>query len=123
TRFSRDWSSDVCSSDLHALEARALRLDVIADLLQELLGVLDRIALGELVRLAQDLAGLVDQDGLRRGRAAIEPDHPAHDAARLEPRRREFRDRVGVHETPRLGVARRERRARLLAEPRAPSVG
>ena len=53
-----------------------------------LLRVLDRVALRELVGLLEDLAVLVDEHRLRRGRAAVEADDAAHDLPGLERRRR-----------------------------------
>ena len=47
------------------LELGALVGHVGAELREELLRVLDRVALRELVRLADDLLALVDEDGLR----------------------------------------------------------
>ena len=85
-------------AEADALERRALAHDVVVDVLQQLLGVLDRIALGELVGLAEDLAVFVDHHGLRRGRATVETDHAAHDLTGAELRRHELRDLVGLDE-------------------------
>jgi hypothetical protein len=72
-------------AEAHDLELRLLvDLDVVAELEQELLRVLDRVALGELVGLAEDPPRLVvDEDGLARRRAAVETDDAAHDLPRL----------------------------------------
>ena len=104
-------------------QRRALALDVFLNLGEQLFGVLDRIALGQLVGLEQNLAVFGNNDGFRRGRTAIHADHAAHDLTGLELRLLELRNRVGLAERRRcLAVVRGERWARLLAEPRAPAV-
>src|SRR3712207_8429606 len=73
TRYWRDWSSDVCSSDLAAFDQRrgflrALEEDDALQLVLRLLngGVQHRLVLDDAVRL--DAAGGRD-DGLRLGRS------------------------------------------------------
>src|SRR5690606_40961671 len=63
TRFSRDWSSDVCSSDLRQLHAVGLEMVVPRDRRPEP----DReVALGDTDRLALDIAEPVDAPALAR---------------------------------------------------------
>src|SRR5437762_7559448 len=60
TRYIGDWSSDVCSSDLHDQEVGAIELDLGAGPLAEQ----DLVALLDVERL--DLAGLVTRAGDRK---------------------------------------------------------
>jgi hypothetical protein len=69
------------SKALH-FQRRAVVLHILANPREDLFGVLDRIALRELVFLGQDLGGVVvDQHRFRRRRATIHPDDAAHDLA------------------------------------------
>ena len=61
-------------ADAEDLELAALRLDLLPEIGEELLGVDDRVALGELVDLAEDLAALAEENRLRGGRAAVDAD-------------------------------------------------
>src|SRR5690606_16877090 len=100
------------------LERRSLALHIVAKLREQLLRVLDWVALGELVGLADDLAVLAKEHGLRGGRAAVEADDPAHDLPGLELHGDEFRDRVQLAERRGFGGRAHERRAGRLAEAR-----
>ena len=92
-------------ADPEDLERGAGVLDLRLERAEDVLGVLDRIALGQLVRLHQDVAVLVEERRLRGRRSAVEADEPAHDLAGLERRRDERRDRVALDEAVEL-VAR-----------------
>ena len=106
-------------AEAHHLELGALIGDERLELREELLRVLDRVALRELVGLAEDLAVLVvDDDGLARRRAAVEADDGADLLARLERRRDELRDLVELAEVVELLLVLRERRTRGLTEAR-----
>ena len=65
-------------AEAHALEVGPLLVHVALDLGQDVLGVLDGVALRQGVGLVEDVAGLVvDEDGLQPGRAAVEADDAA----------------------------------------------
>ncbi len=105
------------------LELRSLVFDVAAQLREELLHVLDGVALGELVGLAEDVLLLVDEDGLRRGRTAVEPDDRSHHLTGLELGLLELRDLVDLAKFIGLGQRANERRTRAFAEPLLAPVG
>src|SRR5262249_19332231 len=75
------------------------------------------------IRFANDLAALVEEHGLRRRRAAVEPDDAAHDLPGRELHRDEARDRIELLEVAHLVLGLHERRPRALAEARLPAVG
>src|SRR5262249_7492886 len=89
---------------------------------EELLHVLDGVALRELIGLADDLAFLVDDHRLGRGRAAVEADDPAHHLAGGERRRREPWDAVGVREGGRFARGPDPRRSGVLPQARLAAV-
>src|SRR6266511_4545129 len=92
TRFSRDWSSDVCSSDLGDGVVRALQVhdhrDPLAELLAQVAGLVEALGLG-----------LVDR---RRGVGAGLRDGPDDAVAGLGPGRHGYR-LAGAAEAPRMG--------------------
>ncbi len=84
----RPQDADAGVAPLHPLPQRG----------QHLLGVLQRIAPGQLVRLGQQLALCVRQDRLGGGGAAIDTQVGFHDLAGLEGRALEGGDRVAALE-------------------------
>jgi hypothetical protein len=104
------------------LELGAAARHVLAKLGEQLLRVLDGVALRELVGLADDLALFVEQHGLARGAAAVDPDHAAHHLAGRERHGREARDGVHLLEVADLVGRAHERRPGALAEARLASV-
>src|SRR2546429_4899276 len=68
TRCSRDWSSDVCSSDLGS--SLRERLDRRADALQELR---DRLVVGPLEHAVRPRAGMVDELGEQPPELRVHP--------------------------------------------------
>ena len=63
--------------DSQDFQLRLLRFDLTTQILKHFNRVLDRITIGELVRLAEDVAVLVQQHGLGGGRASVDADEPA----------------------------------------------
>src|SRR5580704_419793 len=78
------------SRDAQNLEFGVLLLHLGAQVLEHLDGVLDRIAIRELVRLAQDVTVFTKQDGLGGSRAAIDADKASDRASLLKDGRREL---------------------------------
>src|SRR5690606_40819205 len=63
TRFSRDWSSDVCSSDLanrHTLRSLARRWLMLDEEIKELNGMIEELVLGRAPHLLEELGIGVD---------------------------------------------------------------
>src|SRR5262249_48881300 len=85
-------------SESDALENGALILDVGAKLQEQLLRVLDGVALRELVGLAYDGALLVDEHRFRGGGTAVEADDGADRLSALELHRGELGDGVDLLE-------------------------
>ena len=110
-------------AEAHDLELRPLLLDPFAELREELFGVGDRVPARELVGLREDLPVVPrDEDGLRRRRAAIEPDDRLDDLPLGELLRLELRDLVDALELVELVLVLRERRTGRLAEARLAPV-
>ncbi len=61
------------------LESGTSTLNLTPEALEHVDRVLNRVALRELVLLAQDFPGRGQQDGLGRGGPAVEPHVPTHD--------------------------------------------
>ncbi len=93
------------------------------DLGEQLLHVLDRVALRQLVVLGQDGALLVHEHGFRRCGSAVDADDPADTRTGLNRRRLEPRDRIHTTELVQLSVARDERRSRGVPELRFAPAG
>ena len=99
------------------LQSGPVGLDLASQALEELLGVQNRVALGELIGLADDVALFVHEDGLRGRRAAIQADDRADHLAGRELRRHEPGDRIGRAEDREFVRRPHQGRARGLAQP------
>jgi len=103
-------------AEAHDVEVRALGLDLLLQLGQELLHVADGVALGQTVGLEEQLAVFTYEHGLARGAAAVEADHGAHEVALVELGLVERGDAVARLEGRELVRVGSQRRARRLAE-------
>src|SRR5690242_4067473 len=94
------------SPDAENLQLRALVENLAIELLEHLDGVLDRIALGELVGLGEDgaLAVFGEQDGFGGSRSAVDADETFHDVAGLEGSGHELLVAVLLFERGELGI-------------------
>jgi hypothetical protein len=100
-----------------------LIVDERLDLREQLLRVFDRVALGQLVLLGQDLAGLVHEHGFRRSRSTVEADDGAHARAGLKGGGHERRDRIFATERRELFGLRGKTGSRRGGKLRGPSAG
>ena len=98
------------------LERRAFSFGPGLEPRKDLLYVLDRVALGELVLLLEDVALLVDDHGLGGSRAAIHADHGAYSAPGGETPRLETGYAVEVAKGGQLGGRACERWTRRIAQ-------
>ena len=81
--------------DPEHFQLRVLRLHLPAQVLEHVNGVLNRIAVRELVRLAENVAVLVEQHGFGGGRAAVNADEAADGRVLLEHGGSEFLAAIG----------------------------
>ena len=87
-------------ADSEHLQRRALRFDLLAQRREHVDGVLDRIAVGKLVRLAEHIAGIGEQHGFGGSRAAVDADESSDHRAGRKGRALEPGDRVLLLEFP-----------------------
>ncbi len=76
--------------DAQNFQLRLLRFDLAAQVLEHFNRVLDRIAVRELISLAENVAVLIEQHGLGRGGTAVDADEAADSLVGVEGRRNEF---------------------------------
>ncbi len=74
--------------DSQNFQFRALRFDLLAQILEHVDRVLNRIAVRELIGLAKNIAAFIEQHGFGGSRSAIDADKSADGLAFLEGRRR-----------------------------------
>ena len=93
------------------LQRAALLRDLGTDARQQLPGILDRVAFGQLVYLAQHLSPFIEQHRLGTGGAAVQADETPHVAARRPFGRHETRHRIAGRERGEILVISQQRAA------------
>ena len=92
------------SSHPENFHPRILCFHLLAQVLEHLDRVLNRVAIRELIGLAKDVAALVQQDSLRGGGTTVDSNKSRHSSAALEVGRHEFLATVGLLERFQLGL-------------------
>ena len=90
--------------DAQNFQLGVLRLDLPAQVLEHLDRVLNRIAVRELIGLAEDVAAFVEQHGFGRGRTAIDSDKAGDGRVLLKHRGHEFLAAIGFFEGVEFGA-------------------